>query len=370
MRRPTNKQMYFTSLRVIALLCVIGIGACGTVRAASDSWIGTTATTGTFLWSTGGNWNGGAPAVGAVLEFGTGVGASTNPYDNIAGLSIAGMLFDPGAPAYIISGSALTLTGSIGNNSSNVQTINNAITFSEPVNSVFTFGTGGIVFGGLVTATPSGAQGNGWLFNAPLTTFSGGFSSNTGGGRTVLWSGTGNILLNSPLAITSGSNAGVLGLIYQGSGTLTLSPGAGNGSISGTLSGLGAALQIGSGAADISGTTGNSTLLISGNYTIGSAGAATLTIKGAASGASQGTLSLEDNTINTLFINSITAGATVLTMGQSTAAPSVLSMDIGNNSADSILLGSGLKASVAGTNGVLVNLNGIGGLTTSGTVHS
>ncbi|HWB58156.1 MAG TPA: autotransporter-associated beta strand repeat-containing protein, partial [Chthoniobacteraceae bacterium] len=336
----------------------------GELRAA-DTWLGVTSTGGTFLWNTAGNWSGGAPA-GGVVEFGTAGAGAPNSFDNITGLSLSGFLFDSGAPAYTVSGTTIILTGSVINNGTSVQTINDNITFSEATNNIFTNGIGNVTFGGLITATPSGGQGAGWAFDAALTTFNGGFTSNTTGGRTLVWSGTGNILLASTFGMTN-ATTNALGLIYQGSGTLDLTSGTANGSISGTLAASGVTVQIASGTTPISGTSGNSTLQITGNYTIGSAGAATLTIKGGnGTTTTQGALNLEDASINTLFINSTTAGATVLTMGQSAAAATILDMDVGNNSADSIVLGSGLKASI-GTGGVIVNLNGIGGLTTSGT---
>ena len=353
----------------ISLLCALGMmGTGGTVQAQNDTWLGVTATNGTYNWSSTSNWsvnNGGTPT--GVIEFANN-GAATSSFDNLnlGGRAFIEILFDPGAPAYTISGSAFIITGSVVNNSSDVQTINDAITLSESVNNIFDYGTGNIYFGGLITTTPTGNQGNGWAFDAPLTTFAGGFTANTTTGRTLVLSGSGNILLSSPFGSTI-ANSGSMGLDYEGSGTLTFSA-ANGGSISGANATLGAPIQIATGGAPLSGTIGNSTLVINGNYTIGSSGIASLTIKGGnGTTTTRGTLSLEDGAINTLYINSTSAGATALTLGQSTAAPSVLDMDVGDNSADSIVLGNGLKVSVAGTAGVLVNLNGIGEISTSGT---
>ena len=319
-------------------------------------------------WSVFGNWlsaSGTAPSAGSSLEFGAAGSGGLVLANNGQVLTLGSITFDSNAPAYVITGGSFSMSGSMGNNSLSTETFTNNVSSSQGSSVIFDYGIGNIVYSGSLIETASGVGGTGWAFNAPLTTLSGGVTSTAATGRILIWSGTGNILLSSQYGAVAADN-GNTGLTYEGSGTLTFSAGtSGTGSISGANS-TGAPVQIGSGAAAITGSTGNSTLLISGNYVIGSAGAASLTIKGGIgnSTATQGTLSLADSTINTLTISSTAPAATVLTMGQSSAAPTILNMEIGNNSSDEIVLGAGLKASVGGGAGsVVLNINGLGGFT-------
>ena len=361
----TSQLIRFKFVRIL-----LGLGAvllaCVTVpqgaHAAIVTW--STSTTGT-TFSTTSNWSDNAlPSAGGakILEFGA---TATNGllYNDISAAIYNGFIIDSGASAYAVSGSAFTLSGTIANNSANLLTINNNVSWSLGGSTVATVGSGNVLFNGLVTQSAGGGQG--WSFNNPLTTFAGGFTSNSTTGRTLIWQGTGNILLNSLFQSATG-NTGALNLNYLGSGTLALSAGTGTGAISGLNAATGVIVQVGSGVAIVAGTTGNSTLKISGNYTIGSAGAASLVVKGGnalgATGTSQGTLSLVDGGINTLTLSSTTAAATVLTMAGGAGLSSILNMEVGNNTSDIITLGSGLKASVL-AGGVALNLTGIGGFT-------
>ena len=236
-----------------------------------------------------------------------------------------------------------------------------------------TFTSSGVIIGGTSPLTIGGTfvnningSGSVTVNNTGLTTIHGGIELSSGaGGRSLTIFGTGNVLVDSVISPNPGAT-GQQQLFYTSlGGTMTLSN-ANGGSVAGITGGNTTLVTVATGVANTA-TAGNATLLISGNYTIGSSGSAALVIKGGttASGSpGQGTLSTEDGTINTLTINTTAAAnTTVLTMAGGAGTPSILNMDVGNTSADEIVLGNGsnMKASI-GAGGVLVNLNGIGNL--------
>ena len=268
---------------------------------------------------------------------------------------------------------------------------NGVITIANPVNLVLTNnllgtigGSGDLTFNGLVTNFSSGGTNQALTINnTGLTTFAGNLKiSNADTARTLVLTGSGNVLVSGGVLQNSGSSV-TQAFTYAGTGTLTLAgantyngvssfqlgtvvlSGASGGSMAGS------AITVGSGATpDLwsvvpASNKGNATLQVVGNYTIGSSGSPTLLINGGNTGASpigQGTLSLLSGAPNTLTINSATAGATVLTLGGAAAAnSSILNMEVGAT-ADSIVLGTGLLAKV-NAGGVKVNISGLGGLT-------
>lgn len=163
------------------------------------------------------------------------------------------------------------------------------------------------------------------------------------------------------LTISGGIGSNVTGVIQNSasaqfnlSGTNTY-----NGATSinaGTLALTGGGSLAGTAVTAIAGTT----FLVTGNSTIGTSGSPSVTIAGGPT-TTGGVLSLLGGTVNTLTLNSATAGATVLTLGGGAGNASQLNMDVGATS-DQISLGSGLLASV-GAGGVTVNITAIGGLT-------
>ena len=149
-------------------------------------------------------------------------------------------------------------------------------------------------------------------------------------------------------AIYTTTQSATSNLYYYGSGTMTLS---GTGGMQSSANQI-LALTVATGAAPSStlGTEGDSTLLIKGNYTMGgnASSAVNLTVRGGAGGGgtTRGSLSMVDGTANTLNItNSVTAGATVLTMAGAAGSSSILNLEVGNT-ADKIALGNTGKASV------------------------
>jgi len=114
-------------------------------------------------------------------------------------------------------------------------------------------------------------------------------------------------------------------------------------------------LQLGGSLANTSVTAAaGTTFLVTGNSTVGTSGSGSVTVAGSATGG----LSLVSSTVNTLTINSVTPAATVLTLGGPVNATQ-LNMELGAT-ADSIVLGTGLKAAI-GAGGVNVVISALGG---------
>lgn len=343
-------------------------------------------------WSSNANWDlDTAPTLPGLLTFSGTTGLISN--NDLTGKTVSGFTFNAGAGSFVIGGNAFTLNAAINNNSGVTQTINNAITWSiagSTVNNAIG-GNGNVVFGGAVTSSVGG--GPTFLFNAPLTSFNGGFGMTTGtGARTNTFGGAGNVSITG-LSNGAGTSTGNV-FNWSNSGTLTLNGTSVSGAVNlnagttlftGDHSSNGSqpltTFTVGSGATPVTSAaspvgvnTGNATLKIVGNRKLGATGAGntTLVIKGGNTGGTpigQGTLSLADGSVNSLTINNATAGATLLTMAGAAGQSSILNMEIGNNSADQILLANGGKISV-GAGGVALNVTGLGGFDTGAATQS
>jgi hypothetical protein len=261
---------------------------------------------------------------------------------------------------------SVTLGDTAGSAAANLSMGGTASTFSNPI---VLGGTTGL----LTIKTANSSTG---------VTFSGGI---TGANNVTIQSGTGTAAMN----ITTGTinNAGTItnGTV-TGTGAVTISSVIGA-NVTGVIENsttsrlvlsnaelynapttvtLGI-LELASGGS-LAGSAVNAaagtTFLVSGNSTIGTSGNGSVTITGGPT-TTGGTLSLTNNGINTLTINSATPGATVLTMGDASGA-SQLTVEVAATS-DQVVLGSGLMASI-GAGGVTVNVNVIGAL--SGTTQT
>ena len=261
------------------------------------------------------------------------------------------------------TGNVIVNTGTYTNAANQLPGVSNAIGVNSGAEFLYTTAWSN-PFAGLI----NGAAGGGTISLSK--------SLELGGSGSYLFSGTivspasytftklnsGTQTFSGPVAL-SGAGGGVD--IYGGA--LILSP-ANSGSF--TLGSSNMAV----GDPTVTGSTGNATLVIQGgtlgNYTITETTTNNITINGGnalGSGTGQGTLSLEDGSINTLTINTAAAAKTqVLVMGKSATAPAILDMDMGNNMADQILVQSGMEIHVGGTGYVLLNLNGIGGINAGG----
>ncbi|MHB1081880.1 MAG: beta strand repeat-containing protein [Prosthecobacter sp.] len=104
-------------------------GAPAPLRAATLLWVGdvdaawNTNSAGNTNWSTDA-----LPAAsGDALTFGSAGTGGTTLNNDIVGLSIAGLTFNAGADAFTLAGNALTLNGSLTNNSSSLETLGMAV---------------------------------------------------------------------------------------------------------------------------------------------------------------------------------------------------------------------------------------------------
>jgi fibronectin-binding autotransporter adhesin len=186
-------------------LAASGLLASGlpSAQAANDAY-STNATSGNFSTSfslgattpTAGGMS--SPASGDSLYFGAAATPTVN--NDLTGYTFAGFAFNSAAPAFTIGGNSFTLTGAITNNSTSLQTINNAITLgaNESINSA----AGAITLGGAI----SGA------FVVSLT-----------GQNAVTLGGTGNSFSGLTLGVGVAANVNNTALIGGVGATVNLS---------------------------------------------------------------------------------------------------------------------------------------------------
>ena len=160
-RRDVLSRGTFASLRNLspahraakALIvgAMLAMGA-HSAQAAADTWVGSTSAN----FSTLNGFNT-IPASGDSLLFNTAGAAGTTLNDDLTttAFNIAGFTFNAGASAFTIGGNSFALTGGITNNSTNLQTINDAFSMAAPQIFTTTTGGGNLKFGGVI----SGAGG-------------------------------------------------------------------------------------------------------------------------------------------------------------------------------------------------------------------
>jgi hypothetical protein len=178
-------------------------------RAATTTWLGNAS----INWSTAANWSGSSvPTANDSLVFtnaGT-AGASLNN-DIPAGRVFNGITFSLNAlGAYVFSGNAFGLNGTIANSSPNLQTINNAIILTNA--GTLNASAGSFMLGG--TISDNGSHCNLTLTGGKGVTLSG---SNTFGGTLNLYNGT-------ALSIGAASNLGTgTNISFGGSSSSSIS---------------------------------------------------------------------------------------------------------------------------------------------------
>ncbi len=271
------------------LIALVGQSA----QAANDIW----STSGTTVnWNLAGNWSGGIPTTGSILEFGADSSVGTAASDILnnditAGLSLGGIIFDSGDPAYTFNGNSITLTGGITDNGTNLETINLAIATTAVQTITMTAGGGNITLGGNITGTNGGitTAGAGTLTLSGtngytgVTTIAAGTTLQIGNGTSTGSLGTGTITDNGALnfALTSSptiskviSGSGSLTLLSTNTGTVTLTsatPGTVGNTYSGGTTVNGGVLTLGSGGGGPAGIilgalTINSGATVNANY--------------------------------------------------------------------------------------------------------
>jgi autotransporter-associated beta strand protein len=282
------------------------------------------------LWSNGTNWSGGVPVNNgtAIVAFGGSMGLTP---DMNANWNINTLTFNANAGAFILSstgGFTLTLQGGITNNSTSIETINNALTLGAA--QTWNAASGNLVFGGNIAnggflLTMSGASntsGSGIISGTGGLTKSGTGTltlsgANTYSGATTLSSGTLNI--NSATAMGTGAfaiNGGTIDNTTGSSLTLTNTNAVtfgGNFTFGGTNN-----LNLGTGAitnnaANRTITLGgsNSTLTLGGTMTNGAGANQTTTVNGAGNTLSLGGYALSNNATNRIDIINGTGNVTI-----------------------------------------------------------
>jgi autotransporter-associated beta strand protein len=164
-------------------------------------------------WNVAGNWVGGvAPVNGAELTFGT--SSTTSLTNNFGALAVGSLVFNSGASAFTLSGSAITLEGQIANLGTNAQTISLGITLADTI--TINAGSGNITMSGVIGDGGSGygiiKTGAGKLTLNQANTFSGGVTLD--GGSITLGSSTVGSVASGPLGT---------GTLTMTSGTLQMS---------------------------------------------------------------------------------------------------------------------------------------------------
>jgi len=136
----------------ISTLVLLSSAPCLNAANGTDTWTGGA---GDNNWATGGNWTGinTPPIAGDSLAFGAqGTGSLTLNNTLTSATSFAGLTFNAGAPAFILTGNSLFTAGGILDNSSSLEIINLPISMT----SAHTFGAvsgGAMLVGGVLSGT-------------------------------------------------------------------------------------------------------------------------------------------------------------------------------------------------------------------------
>ena len=302
-------------------------------------------------WGTLNNWNPNQRPVNGDELFFAGT-LRTSAVNNLSALVIDRLTFNAGAAAFTLSGNAFTISsnspgtdGYIQNNSANLQTINNALTFNAGTGYInfLTFPSAGITFNGTITlnAATVHAMGDGTLtFNgvisgapgitgigleagAPLVllnaqnTYSGGTLIN--GASTLRLGASSRIPESSAINLQSGGTldlngftqtvaglGGAAGTVLLGSGNLQVNIDVSQ-TFSGTISGAGGKFtKTGTGTLTLSGSSPN-------NYTGGTEVlAGTLALTPSTNNAlGSGPLLVQGGTLNIQGVSESVAGVTL-----------------------------------------------------------
>ncbi len=217
---------YSTTRSIITVLATALVVA-HSAQAAVEAWAGSA---GSVDWTTAANWTGThtPPISGDSLTFGANASSSNTLTDTLTtgAFNLTGITYNSGAPAYVMTGNAFKLTGSITNNSAVTQSINNDIVTGD-----FRTAAGAVILNGNVSGASSVRS-----YGSSTLTLAGLNNSYSNGTE----------LQNTSTFIISGKITGG-STIYTNSATLQLQANAGN-TVSGTAAIVNSGIQFQAGA--------------------------------------------------------------------------------------------------------------------------
>ncbi len=151
-------------------------------------------------FSSAGNWGGVSLAAGDSLSF-AGTTKLTPNNDTAANTEYAGITFNSGAGAFVITGNAINLAGDVINNSSTLQTIN--LNLAMQANTNFNAASGNLAIGGSISgAFALTKTGSSTVTLSGANTYTGGTTVSTG---TLVIGANGALPANSAVAINGTS---------------------------------------------------------------------------------------------------------------------------------------------------------------------
>jgi autotransporter-associated beta strand protein len=380
---------------------LVAAALCSRVAVAQVTWTGTAgtgdwATPGAFADSSGGLTL--ANGFNRAFVF-AGTPAIVSTTNTLTGGTATSFTFNAGASPFTLDGSAITLSGSITNNSTNVQTIAMAMSQTVFRTVTMTAGGGGVTLSGILSGTGGYAlAGTGTLRMTGNNSYAG--NTQLGAGTTLVLghqnalgtSGTMTFFGAGSFDVTTGSSFTIPNNVYLSNANATFL-GSGNLSLTGTLQFGGAARTLTVSAGTLttpqinpegsSPTTrqfikaGNGTLVVTGpagaNFQGGFRHEAGLLILGTGSAVGTGLFDLAGGTLqgqNDLrFTNAGNSGQSTISGSRSVEFSGTYTGNTGRSITNSIVGGT-LTFSGMVNSGVLFSIGGSGATIVSGTVRN
>ena len=197
-RNSTNSILQITRLLFLSgALCLNAV-------AGNETWTGAA---GNNNWNTGGNWTGAntPPAAGDIIAFDAPSAGGLTLNNNLAvDTALLGLNFNATAPAFVLAGNEITLTGDMIDNSLNVETVNLPIT-TTVTNNLGAVSGGTLVIGGVISGTGGGINASlgGTVKLNNNNTYTGG-TSISGGTLTLDYTGAATSIIPSTSTLTLG----------------------------------------------------------------------------------------------------------------------------------------------------------------------
>ena len=268
-RRLTTLVSVFIASTTVALSASAALGA-------SRTWDGGGLANLNYNWANTANWTTGvAPIANDSLVFTGNKGRNGNTNNIAAGTQFNGITFNSGAASFSLDGNAITLGGTVTNNSTNAQTITLNLALAGGPRT-FNAASGNLAVSGSVSGTAGLVKsGSGSLTLSGANTYSGGTTLDSG----TLVMGNANALGSGTVATTGGSvvewsgNDSIANVFTLGSGTTSFGTG-GLSTLAGSIGGTGSLRKFDVGTLALAGdnTYTGATSVAAGTLAIGSGG--------------------------------------------------------------------------------------------------